>query len=105
MTCRGSAFGNACRRKHPRVQFGVPGLIHLSHPAFTDSCGDLVDAEAGAGSEGHGRFRKSLDYIGRAAGRGQGGAQVGRRGVGEALLIPLAMLWWLVRRFERAVFA
>ncbi len=69
MTCRGSAFGNACRRKRPPVQLGVPGLIHLSHPAFTDYCGDLVNAEAGAGSEGHGRFRESLDYIGRAAGK------------------------------------
>ena len=31
----------------------VPGLIHLS--AFTDLGGDLVEAEAGAWSERHGR--------------------------------------------------
>ena len=30
------------------------GLIHLAHPAFTDLSGDLVDAEPGAGIQGHG---------------------------------------------------
>ena len=40
--------------RHIAVERGVSGLIHLAHPAFADLGGDLVDAEAGAGGQGHG---------------------------------------------------
>ena len=33
-------------------QLGVGRAIHLAHATFTDLGSDLVDAEAGAGSEG-----------------------------------------------------
>ena len=39
---------------HVSVERGVPGLIHLAHPAFADLGGDLVDAEPGAEGQGHG---------------------------------------------------
>ena len=34
------------------IQFGIASAIHLTHPAFTDLGGDLVDAETRAGSKG-----------------------------------------------------
>ena len=35
------------------LQLRVGRPIHLAHPAFADLGGDFVDAEAGAGREGH----------------------------------------------------
>ena len=54
MTCWGSAFGTACRRKRSPVQRRVVSLIHLAHAALVDLGGDLVDAEPGAEGQGHG---------------------------------------------------
>ena len=51
-------IGGECLRQdlepHIPVERGVAGLIHLAHPAFADLGGDLVDAEPGAGGQGHG---------------------------------------------------
>ena len=58
--------------RHVPVERGVAGLPDFPHAAFADLGGDLVDADAGTWSEGHGHVRESSDYIGRAAGRGQG---------------------------------
>ena len=40
-------------QRHVPVELGVAGLIHLTHAAFADLGGDLVDAEARAGTECH----------------------------------------------------
>ena len=45
--------------RHVPVELRVSGSAHLPHSAFADLGGDLIYAEAGAGSEGHGRVRES----------------------------------------------
>ena len=35
------------------AELRVGGAPHLPHPAFAELCGDLVEAEAGTGTEGH----------------------------------------------------
>ena len=43
------------------LQLRVRRPIHLAHAAFADLGGDFIDAEAGAGGEGHGF---AVDYMG-----------------------------------------
>ena len=51
-------IGVVCERlgqnldRNVAIQFGIARAIHLTHPAFTDLGGDLVDAETRAGSKG-----------------------------------------------------
>ena len=53
LTYRGvNALGQDLQR-HIAVERRVPGLLHLAHPALADLGGDLVDAEPGAGAQGH----------------------------------------------------
>ena len=42
------------------LQLGIGGPKHLAHSTFADLRGDVIDAEAGAGSQGQGL----LDYTG-----------------------------------------
>ncbi len=41
-------------QRHLAAQLRVGGLPDLPHPAFPEEGGDVVVAEAGAGTEGHG---------------------------------------------------